>query len=589
MVELAQMETAEYLLSFVKIQNDLLKSYANPPQIQDVIRIGIVLDKIYEFDEKSENVISNLRSEQENFVDLYIGLYFSIHRFGEAENTMYLDQIVKDANAWFDKIMKCYAIYAKTYRVQISMIKAVINQYNIRQRLDKNNEKSYNLEHFSCHRGYDAMRIYGNYIRLKYKDTVVAFSEDLLKDIKNERQIFREKTFTMNINCIQGHQLQKTFSEMSDICHTYFHDDELYRMELDCVAKSYADGYSSSWNTMKRRADWETVNYTYEINGIEELCNAIKNISQSFMERDQKFYGDKAHNLWYRGQASITYKLLPSAMRRLDGTVQGSKELRKYQRDKYEEFKFRLDDASEQIDTSSYTSCDYLALMQHYGAPTVYLDWSENAITALYFALEAYIDPQKAAEKNQQDAVLYIMHPNFYNEARKELMGKVSSFSGKKLDADVRETCNENTKTLPNLSVHYNQAKYYMFLLGEIDEINIPDQPLKEEKLVEDSDSLLYLPLAIYSSRANMRVRNQYGMFMAFNLFTPPDKKEKFNYMAVEKIQEAYLKICKDKEPFMYKVVIKNTSKQKIADWLKAIGMSKDMIYPELSNIGERI
>lgn len=589
MVELAGMGAAEYLLSYVKIQNDLLKSYADSPQIQDVIRIGVVLDKIYGFDEKAENIITDLRSEQENFVNLYIGLYFSIHRFGEAEDTSYLDHMAKDAKAWFDKIMECYKAYAYVYRIQISMIKSVINQYNIKERLKENGENNYDLSFLSCQAGYDAMKTYGSNIRLSYKKSPSSFSEELLKEIKRDRQTFREKTFAMNIKFIQRYQLQKNFGEMSNLCSMHFHDDEPYRMELKDFVKSYGEQYSSTGYNMKKREYWETADYTYDIYGIEELCSAIKDISRSFTERDQKIYANKSHNLWYRGQGNIKYKLLPSAMRRLENTVQNSKDLRRYQREKYEEFKFRLDDASEHIDTSSYTSCDYLALMQHYGVPTVYLDWSENAITALYFALEAYIDPKMVKEKNYEDAVLYIMHPNLYNEARKDLMNTVLSISSKQLDYDIKETIEGDNKTLPNLSVHYNQEKYYMFLLGELDEKNVPDQPLKNESLTENSDSLLYLPLAVYSSRANMRVRNQYGMFMAFNLFTPPDKETKFSYMALEKIQEAYLKLFLDKEPFMYKIAIKNECKQRIADWLKAIGMSKDMIYPELSNIGERI
>ena len=73
-------------------------------------------------------------------------------------------------------------------------------------------------------------------------------------------------------------------------------------------------------------------------------------------------------------------------------------------------------------------------------------------------------------EKNYEDAVLYIMHPNLYNEARKDLMNTVLSISSKQLDYDIKETIEGDNKTLPNLSVHYNQEKYYMFLLGELDE-----------------------------------------------------------------------------------------------------------------------
>ena len=59
--------------------------------------------------------------------------------------------------------------------------------------------------------------------------------------------------------------------------------------------------------------------------------------------------------------------------------------------------------------------------------------------------------------------------------------------------------------------------------------------------------------------------------------------------MALEEIQNAYLGIFADAEPFMYKIEIKGGSKERIADWLKAVGISKDIIYPELSNISERI
>lgn len=589
MVELAGMGAAEYLVSYVKIQNDLLKSKEDDLQIQDMIRIGVVLHKIYNFDEKEENVLANLRSEEEKFVDLYIGMYFSIHRFGEAKDCNYLNCMVKHAREWFNKFIECYSIYANVFHIQISMVKAIVNQYNVKDRMKVDDKQNYEFLRLNCYECYEAMKIYGCNIRLCFEEGISVFSEELLGDIKKYRQTFREKIFAVNVKIIQDYQQQKTFGEMRKICKEHFKGDVSYKLNPKDLRKLYGVECSSSWSNIKKGQRWEKADYTYEISGIEELCNAIKNVSLLFKESAQKVYTNKVYNFWYRGQENIKYKLLPLAMRRLGDTVYSSGELYRYQRSKYEEFKFRLDDASERIDTSSYTSCDYLALMQHYGTPTVYLDWSENAITALYFALESYIDPKKAAGKNHQDAVLYIMHPNLYNEARKDLIKKVSSTSGKMHDKVIKENCKDKTSTLPNLSVRYNQDKYYMFLLGETSEADIPDQPLKEENLTENSESLLYLPLAIYSSRANMRVRNQYGMFMAFNLFTPPDKEDKFDYMELEKIQEAYLKLFRDKEPFMYKIVIKNESKQRIADWLKAIGMSKDMIYPELSNIGERI
>ena len=46
---------------------------------------------------------------------------------------------------------------------------------------------------------------------------------------------------------------------------------------------------------------------------------------------------------------------------------------------------------------------DYLTLGQHYGLPTRLLDWSENSLTALWFATE----PSVLHEKN--DAVVWIL------------------------------------------------------------------------------------------------------------------------------------------------------------------------------------
>lgn len=589
MVELAEMGVSEYLLSYVKIQNDLLKSMDTNPQYQDVIRIGIVIDKIHGFDETSENNIVNLKSVKNDFVNLYIGLYFSIHTFGQMEHSDYLDVLLKDAQTWFDKIVNWYEQYTAMYRFYIGMFDTIINQYSTKTRFNSNNTINNYFSQLKCKEYYQAMKNYGNSIRIAVDNKEIVLFEDKLKVIKEARRVFRSSTFGMNIQIIQKYQEQQDFIEINEICKDSFKKDELYKMEINKLDPEFINHYQSNLVIKKKSGELETANYTYSINGIEDLCRAIENVSIFFAKRDKELYTDKVHNLWYRGHESTKYKLLPSAMRKFKDIVNNAKDLRTYQKAAYEEFKFRLDDASEVISTSSYTVCDFLALMQHYGVPTIYLDWSENAITALYFALEAYIDPKKSMEKNSEDAVLYIMHPNLYNRARNMLMNTVKWNSGRALEKDMMATIQNKTEALPNLSVAYNKNRYYMFLLDEIDENKIPDYPKADVGLEKGSGAMLYLPLAIYSSRANMRIRNQHGMFMAYNIFTPPDKQVNFDYMELDEIQKVYLKICKNETPFMYKIIIKNDVKQQIADWLKAIGLTKDMVYPELSNISERI
>ena len=56
-----------------------------------------------------------------------------------------------------------------------------------------------------------------------------------------------------------------------------------------------------------------------------------------------------------------------------------------------------------QYDTNNYIR--WLELAQHYGVPTRLLDWTENALIALYFACES--------NKNC-DAVVWMLHKNNY-------------------------------------------------------------------------------------------------------------------------------------------------------------------------------
>lgn len=192
-----------------------------------------------------------------------------------------------------------------------------------------------------------------------------------------------------------------------------------------------------------------------------------------------------------------------------------------------------------------------------------------------------------------EDAALFMLHPNLYNEARNQLMEGVNLYAKTLLNDNLHKTIQKNTNNLPNLSLEHNREKYYMFLLGSSEEKENEIANLTRQYTgLQDpigKELRFYLPLAIYASRANARVRAQHGMFMAFNVLTPLSSSGDFKYMALEKIQDLYLETFKGSSPFMYKIVIRSDCKEEIANLLKTIGICKDMIYPELSNIGERI
>ena len=65
-----------------------------------------------------------------------------------------------------------------------------------------------------------------------------------------------------------------------------------------------------------------------------------------------------------------------------------------------------------------FTISDYLALMQHYFISTSLLDWSENAFSALYFALESYFE--SAETESRKNVSLYLLQPKKYNKIVRE-------------------------------------------------------------------------------------------------------------------------------------------------------------------------
>lgn len=119
--------------------------------------------------------------------------------------------------------------------------------------------------------------------------------------------------------------------------------------------------------------------------------------------------------LWYRGLAQQSFQLLPSISRTLDTTLQLNAEFETVFLSKFKSliipYVERLPAFPLPNGIPSYWN--WLFQMQHYGVPTRLLDWSRDALVALFFAT----DPTNTSRKAGVDNAVYVLNPVTLNTA----------------------------------------------------------------------------------------------------------------------------------------------------------------------------
>lgn len=206
------------------------------------------------------------------------------------------------------------------------------------------------------------------------------------------------------------------------------------------------------------------------VKNINSLADLLK-----YLKKDTEDYSG---HKWFRGQNVSTWKLQPSFLRK-EYTISEFTLITKFKQS-----------ASLLIEKPPSTYFDWLFQMQHHGVPTRLLDWTESALTALYFAV---------ADDNfrDEDGALWILLPTELNknsQIESEEAGFIPSF--------------DNSDYL----------------------INYEPQVFSRENVTK------LLPLAAIASRNNPRMQAQLGVFTINHRDKTPieeigDKKHIWKYV----------------------------------------------------------
>lgn len=586
MIRGTSMGLCEYLLQFAMLQNNLLNTPNTASEWELPLRLGPIIEYLLAPGER-------LSSQKTAFEQLFTA-YLALSRGKSCQQGADVrDQQL--ARQWFDFFLNIYKKYKEEFSVYGPELRTQI-------------EDQYIFDESFVPLTKEVYSQYWSLLRNFWKDSTVP-----------------GHLFALTIRLIQLYQGQNSLIQLRKAW------ENQPGGAAPTEESSPTDPAVAAMVKTVPNTDDSLAYVTYYLNSSDTLFEQLRKMIRQLDENHKHIFGEPcgASGIWYRGISNSNYHILPSMFVHysMGSEWDGKKQLKtpaEILEHRFQQFKFRSDGAPELTNQPSYQSSDYLALMQHYQVRTNMLDWSEDIFGSLYFALESYIQ-QNPNEKpdDKADAAVYLLDPAAYNKARKNILETLIPKNGmqqckkyicskvgdyecqrseccKRRENYVRKTALETRDEVPNVSVDLNRDIYDPLFCKQkrtyVDgRYHYTASQVTEFAPVDNTPMCFDLPVAVYTSRLNPRIRAQSGQFVVYDPYTPPvfpdagvtqptDLRGCYDYIALDKIQEQWLASGKGRRPFMLKLVISNHVKRSLAQQLRHMGICTVKYYPELGN-----
>lgn len=169
-----------------------------------------------------------------------------------------------------------------------------------------------------------------------------------------------------------------------------------------------ADENSKSSRVTMRRQRGKVAVQSYTVGSVDQFINLVSRIRHEWTASENRHF-----NPWFRGHRDAAWSLSPGIYR-IPGLDDREQQILK---------SFKRQGALLVLERFPASDWEWYFLMQHYGAPTRLLDWSDGALIALFFA----IAPRQPGWPDvDADAAVWMLSPRWLNQ---EVLGRPDSLA----------------------------------------------------------------------------------------------------------------------------------------------------------------